>query len=342
MTAPKRVTIADIARLAGVSVGAVSFALNGRPGVSEQTRARILAIAEEHQWQPSSAARALVGSRAGVIGLALNRPARTLGSEAFFTDLIAGIQSGLSGTDVSLQLRLVASVDEEIAVHRRWRGAHQVDGVIVIDPREDDVRLARLAASAMKTVVIGSRPSPTGAAPTVWIDDAQAARTLFAHLRELGHRRIAYVTGPADFEHTALRAQVLRGMQAHGVSTHTAFTDFSAARAAAETRALLDAAEPPTAIVYDNDVMAVAGLGVALECGVAVPSRLSLASFDDSVIAGLVHPSLTCLTRDTFELGETATRLLLAQIASPAPLPSAAGPAPRLTVRESTAAPGAL
>jgi len=77
MSKAKRVTITDIARLAGVSPGAVSFALNGRPGVSEQTRQRILDIAEEHQWLPSSAARALVGSRAGVIGTANGRATAT-------------------------------------------------------------------------------------------------------------------------------------------------------------------------------------------------------------------------------------------------------------------------
>ncbi|MEV8249700.1 LacI family DNA-binding transcriptional regulator [Microbacterium sp. NPDC076768] len=338
MTPDKRVTITDIARLAGVSVGAVSFALNDRPGVSDETRKRILAIAHDLQWQPSSAARALVGSRAGVIGLAVNRPARTLGTEAFFTDLIAGIQSGLSSTHVGMHLRLVASIDEEIALYRRWHSAHQVDGVIVIDPREDDPRLQALSQMGAKAVVVGSHPSAEGSAPTVWIDDAQAAHTLFDYLVALGHQRIAYITGPAEFEHTTLRAGVLHQLDPRGIHTETIITDFSSERAADATRRLLSRSERPTAIVYDNDVMAVAGLRVTQEMGIGVPEALSLASFDDSVIAGLVRPSLTCLTRDTFELGETATKLLLTQIDSPEPLSSTSGPTPRLTVRESTGA----
>lgn len=338
MTPGKRVTISDIARLAGVSVGAVSFALNDRPGVSEDTRKRILAIAQDLQWQPSSAARALVGSRAGVIGLAVNRPARTLGTEAFFTDLIAGIQSGLSATQVGMHLRLVSSIDDEIATYRRWHSSHQVDGVIVIDPREEDPRLTALASMGATAVVVGSHPSPEGKAPTVWIDDAQAAHTLFDYLVALGHRHIAYITGPAEFEHTTLRAGVLHELDARGVRAETIITDFSSQRTAEATRGLLSRAARPTAIVYDNDVMAVAGLRVTQEMGITVPDALSLASFDDSVIADLVHPSITCLTRDTFELGETATRLLLEQIDSPVALPSISGPLPRLTVRESTAA----
>jgi len=338
MTLSKRVTISDIARLAGVSVGAVSFALNNRPGVSEETRKRILSIAHDLQWQPSSAARALVGSRAGVIGLAVNRPARTLGTEAFFTDLIAGIQSGLSATQVGLHMRLVSSIEDEIATYRRWHSSHQVDGVIVIDPREDDARLAALSAIGARAVVVGSHPSAEGAAPTVWIDDVQAAHTLFDYLVALGHRHIAYVTGPAEFEHTTLRARVLHELAPRDIHTETIITDFSSQRAAEATRSLLSRSTRPSAIVYDNDVMAVAGLRVTQEMSLVVPDAVSLASFDDSVIAGLVHPSITCLTRDTFELGEIATRLLLEQIESREPLPSVAGPTPRLTVRESTAA----
>src|SRR4051794_2607031 len=128
MPRSKRVTIADIARLAGVSPGAVSFALNGRPGVSEETRQRILAIADQHEWRPSSTARALVGSRAGVVGFAVNRPARTLGTEAFFTDLIAGVQSSLAQHRIGLQLVVVPDIGEEVDTYRRWRRSNQVDG----------------------------------------------------------------------------------------------------------------------------------------------------------------------------------------------------------------------
>jgi DNA-binding LacI/PurR family transcriptional regulator len=91
--------------------------------------------------------------------------------------------------------------------------------------------------------------------------------------------------------------------------------------------------------VYDNDVLAVAGLGVAAEMGVVVPRDLSIVSFDDSAMAQLVRPALTTLTRDTVELGERAARLLLDQIESDAPLSSRPGPPLTLSVRDSTARP---
>ena len=339
MSQAKRITIADIARLAGVSPGAVSFALNGRPGVSEQTRQRILDIAEQHQWQPSSAARALVGSRAGVVGFAVNRPARTLGTEAFFTDLIAGVQSALALHGIALQLVVVSSIDEEMATYRRWRSANQVDGVIVIDPRDDDPRLKLLPSLPLPAVVIGSGDA-SGDPPAIWLDDEAAAHALFDYLAALGHREIAYVSGPAEFQHTRIRSEVLTALAQREVAGETLVTDFSPAAATSATRTLLSRAARPSAIVYDNDVMAIAGLRVAQEMGVAVPQGLSVASFDDSVVTGLVHPSITCLTRDTFALGEQAAAFLLERIGSADPLPSRRGTAPALTIRESTAAPG--
>src|SRR5919106_5076380 len=92
----KRPTIADVARRAGVSKGAVSYALNGQPGVSEATRQRIMAIAREIGFNPNSAARALSGASAKAVGLTLCRPARILSIEPFFMELISGVEAELS------------------------------------------------------------------------------------------------------------------------------------------------------------------------------------------------------------------------------------------------------
>lgn len=339
MSEAKRFTIGDIARLAGVSRGAVSFALNGRPGVSEETRQRILTIADQYEWQPSSTARALVGARAGVVGFAVNRPARTLGTEAFFTDLIAGVQSSLARRRISLQLVVVSSIDEEIATYRRWHSANQVDGVIVLDPREGDPRPAILGSLGLPAIVIGGKPSSAEDPATIWLDDAQAAQSLFGYLAGLGHRRIVYISGPEEYEHARLRTNVLRGLSDRGVAGEAIATDYSPLEVSSVMRGLLSRRERPTAVVLDNDVMAIAGLRVAQEMGVPVPAELSLASFDDSVVTGLVHPSITCLTRDTFRLGEMAAEFLLEQLDAAAILPDRSGPRPVLTVRESTARP---
>ncbi|GAA0691089.1 LacI family DNA-binding transcriptional regulator [Kitasatospora atroaurantiaca] len=335
-----RPTIADIARRAGVSKGAVSFALNGRPGVSEETRARILRIAEEMSWRPHSAARALGGARAGAVGLVIARPARTIGVEPFFAQLLSGLQAGLSARAVALQLLVVEDTAAEIEVYRRWASEHRVDGFILVDLQVQDPRIEVLEELGVPSVVLGG-PGRHGSLPSVWADDREAMLSIIDYLAALGHTRIAHLAGLPAFQHTQRRIRALRDSArrlglAEAVSVPT---DFSDAEGAAATRRLLSRPQRPTAIVYDSDVMAVAGLGVAAEMGVAVPGELSIVSFDDSVLARIVHPALTALSRDTFTLGEQVAAVLLTAVADPGEVRDLQTPTPRLTVRESTAPP---
>src|SRR5260370_35608447 len=123
----RRQTIADIARRAGVTKAAVSFALNGQPGVSAATRERIVAIAAEIGFEPNSAARALSDGRAGAFGLIIDRPARTLGSEVFFMRLISGIQAELAQNHVPLLFTIAGHQAEEISMYCPWGDQRQVD-----------------------------------------------------------------------------------------------------------------------------------------------------------------------------------------------------------------------
>ena len=335
-----RPTIADIADKAGVSKGAVSFALNGRPGVSDATRARILQIAEQMSWRPHSAARALGASRVDSVGLVIARPARTLGVEPFFAHLLSGLQSGLSAHSISLQLLIVENTEAEIEVYKRWASEHRVDGVILVDLTVRDPRIDALRALELPAVVIGGRGGK-GALASVWADDRDAMLSIVDYLAALGHRRIAHVAGTPNFQHTQRRIKAVRDAAPRLglIDAPSLTTDFSDAEGAATTRRLLSQAVRPTAIVYDSDVMAVAGLGVATEMGVAVPSELSIVAFDESVLTRIVHPSLTCLSRDTFDLGRTVARTLLAAIADPGEARNVKTATPRLSVHESTAPP---
>ncbi|GAA3014740.1 MULTISPECIES: LacI family DNA-binding transcriptional regulator [unclassified Kitasatospora] len=338
-----RPTIADIARRAGVSKGAVSFALNGRPGVSEATRARILGVAEEMNWRPHSAARALGGARADAVGLVIARPARTIGVEPFFSQLLSGLQAVLSARAVALHLMVVEDTAAEIEVYRGWASEHRVDGFIVVDLQVKDPRLPVLDELGLPAVVLGG-PGKGGNQLRIWADDREAMLSIVDYLAAIGHRRIAHLAGLPHFQHTQRRIRALRDASRRlGLEEAVSVpTDFSDAEGAAATRTLLSRARRPTAIVYDSDVMAVAGLGVAGEMGVAVPGELSIVSFDDSVLARIVHPPLTALSRDTFALGEQVARSLLAALDEAGPGRDLQMPTPRLTVRESTSPPGAV
>ena len=337
----KRPTIADIARRAGVSKGAVSYALNGQPGVSEATRQRIVAIAREIGFNPNSAARALSGASSRAVGLTLSRPARMLSIEPFFMGLISGFEQELAARSYALMLQVVASPEMETEVYRRWWGERRVDGVFVTDLREDDIRIPVLDELQLPAVVIGG-PGDTGRLPQVSSDNAGPIREAVAHLIGLGHRRIARVGGPPNMLHTRIRTEAFtEACAALGLpEALTVPSDYTGEQGTRATRELLDAADRPTAIIYDNDVMAVAGLSLAQEMGLSVPADLSIIAWDDSPLCSLVHPPLTALTRDVTAYGAHAARKLLAAIAGE-PVSDAQDQAAHLTPRLSTAAPPA-
>ncbi|MEV6629180.1 LacI family DNA-binding transcriptional regulator [Actinoplanes sp. NPDC051470] len=335
----KRPTIADIAERAGVSKGAVSYALNGQPGVSAATRERIIAIAREIGFNPNSAARALSGARAAAVGLTLSRPARILSVEPFFMGLISGFEAELASRSYALTLQLVDSPEQEVEVYRRWWGERRVDGVFVSDLRDDDPRIPVLQELQLPAVVIGG-PGDTGSISQVWSDDAGAVAEAVRYLAALGHRRIARVSGMPELMHTRARGRafddICRSLGFESAVTVPA--DYTGEEGGRATRSLLMEPERPTAVIYDNDVMAVAGLAVAQEMGLRVPADLSIVAWDDSPLCRLVHPALTALSRDIATYGARAARQLLDAISGQEVHHVEAAQA-RLTPRGSTAPP---
>jgi DNA-binding LacI/PurR family transcriptional regulator len=193
----------------------------------------------------------------------------------------------------------------------------------------------------MPVVAVG-HPSLTGGLTSVWTDDATAVTEAVRYLAALGHRRVARVGGAAALGHTAIRtaafdaaARVLELAGAWQVAT-----DFSGDAGARATRALLSASPPdrPTAIVYDNDIMAVAGLSVASEMGLSVPGDVSLLAWDDSQLCRLTHPTLSAMSHDVPGFGAEVARTLFGVITGEGP-GSHPVPTPVLTPRGSTAPP---
>jgi DNA-binding LacI/PurR family transcriptional regulator len=307
-----RVTVGDMARQLGMSKAAVSYALNGQPGVSSETRMRVLALAKELGWYASSSARALSGAETGVIGLVLSRPSDLLTIETFFMHFLSGVEKILNERGSSLLLRVVGDHPEaEIKTYERWWGERRIDGVILVDERFCDVRLPAVERLGLPAVLCGG-PVRGSLQPCLWTDHAADAMTVMEHLVTLGHRKIAHVSGPARFVHERTRRRgVRRAGNSLGAAVETLEAEYTGPQAAQVTSRLLDRPDPPTAIVYASDVMALAGLGVAAARGVPVPARLSVVSWDDSYLTTLVHPAVTALWRDTPAYGSLAASVLL-------------------------------
>jgi DNA-binding LacI/PurR family transcriptional regulator len=338
---PRRPTISDIARLAGVSKGAVSYALNDRPGVSKSTRARVLKIADELGWIPSSTARALSGSRADTVGLVLSRSASSLGVDTFFMDFLAGLQSELAPRGVALLLQLVQDHEAAAEVYRRWWRGRRVDGVLMMDLFDVDCRLPAVREIGLPALVVGG-PEGVDGLDCLWSDDAGAMAEAVTYLAGLGHRRIARVAGPAHLHHTTARTESFhRTARALGAEeVWVVHADFSDELGAVATRSLLGSSPRPTAIVYDNDLMAVSGLGVVTELGMTVPADVSLLAWDDSPLCRMTRPPLSAMSRDVTRFGAQAGRLLLNVVDGDRVGPNG-GPLASLAVRGSTGPPPA-
>jgi LacI family transcriptional regulator, repressor for deo operon, udp, cdd, tsx, nupC, and nupG len=331
-----RPTINDVARASGVSKGAVSFAFNNRTGLAPDTRARILAVASEMGWTPSSRARALSVSRALAVGLVMARPPETLRADPFFPSFIAGVESELSRHNHALLLQVVPEHEGEQRSYRRLSDEGRVDGVFVTDLHVDDPRPALLAELGLPAVIVGPA-LPEAFWPSVGVDDGPGIVAAVEHLLAQGHTRIAHVSGPTQMVHGRSRreawASTLRG--ANLPEAPCVEADFSAEGGSAATRKLLDLADPPTAIVYANDLMAIAGLAVASARGIDVPGELSITGYEDTELAAHLQPSLTTVSSDVIGWGRAAAARLL-ELIDRRPPTDIQLPLPRLVVRGSS------
>jgi len=315
-----KATMADIARQLGISRAAVSYALNGQPGVAADTRERVLKLAVDLGWHPSASARALMGSDIKVIGLALSRPTDTFAVDSFFFEFLAGVESLLAERGWSLLLRVIGDVPElEIATYRRWWGEGRIDGVVLVDERHHDARLAAVEEIGLPAVLCGG-PRKGISLPCIWTDQAGDAALIVDHLAALGHRRIAHVSGPREFVHERGRQRGVRQAAArHKMSVITVEGSYAPEDARAAVQRLLEEPEQPTALIFGNDHMSVAGVKLLRELGRSVPEEFSVVSWDDSPLTRAVDPELTALYRDNQAYGRQAAETLLELVAGRQP-----------------------
>ncbi|WP_295697254.1 LacI family DNA-binding transcriptional regulator [Lapillicoccus sp.] len=309
---PERVTISDIARRLDISKASVSYALNGRPGVSAQTRARVLDLAEELGFHPSSAAVALSAARTGTIGIVIARDPQVITAEGFYMRTLFGVEQFLNDADGSLLLRLTGENGEDLDVYRRWARQGRVDGFILYDEHDDDPRVPLLLSMGMPAVMVTSSPIDDHIGRLI-TPEVETVTVMLDHLKSLGHKRIAHISGPTTYIHERVRAQMMttegnrRGMRMRHVEG-----TYSYESGATEAHRLLtlSARTRPTALIVGNDIMATAVLRTAADLGVRVPEELSIIAWDDSVLCHVARPQLTAMDHGLMEKARLATHLL--------------------------------
>ncbi|WP_310469058.1 LacI family DNA-binding transcriptional regulator [Sphingomonas sp.] len=292
-------TIRDVARAADVSVATVSRTLNGLATVAVPTRDRVLRVAGELDYVPHSGARALSTRRTDTIGVLLP----DLHGE-FFSELIRGID--LSARARGLHLLLSSSHGdpaEAAAALRAMRS--RVDSVIVMMPSASEEHAVHAARGAGPMIFLGDNGG-SGDHPSFVIDNYGGAFAITEHLAQAGRRRIVFVTGPAANSEARERQRgyrsAIRTAELPEIIVAGDFTE-QAGRAAAQ-RLLADGL--PDAVFCANDMMAIGCLEALREAGIAVPSDIALAGFDDIPIARYVSPPLTTAAVPIAEIGRRA------------------------------------
>jgi LacI family transcriptional regulator, repressor for deo operon, udp, cdd, tsx, nupC, and nupG len=311
----RAIRISDVAAAAGVSKTLVSYALNDRPGVKESTRLHIVETARSMGWTPSLRARALSVSRAYAIGLVFQVSPEALASDQYYTSLMAGLQSVLSTSKYSLVTAVVDSAEAERDAYQRLARDGRVDGMVIVDLRQDDPRFELVREAGLAFASLGWPPEPT-TMPVLVYDESQAITDVVTHLAGLGHRRVAQVVGPQSSAPARRRRELYQKVfREHGVEDAGWIErDCTATGGRSATEQLLDAQARPTAIVYSNDLMAVAGMSAAFGRGLRVPDDISIVGWDDITISQYLHPALSTVTQHPFDDGRVAATLLLEAI----------------------------
>ena len=333
-------TIREIAQLAGVSIATVSRVVNGKGYVSDETRATVERVVRDHRYSANRSARGLSSGHTGLVGVTVPRI-----HPAYFSEIVAGATDALYERDMRAVLCPTQHEhDREVSLlNRLVHGT--TDGGLLILPEETPEELQGLMDHGFQFVVVDPRERLDGRVPTVSAANLAGAYAVTSHLLELGHQRIAAITGPRGMLATDERirgynaAMAASGLMAPASLVIESQFDVAGGRAAAEQ--LLDISEPPTAIFAFSDQIAIGVLHAALAVGLEVPAQLSIVGFDDTAEAALVTPALTTVRQPLAEMGRMAVSLLTRLLENRRLEALHVELATQLIVRDSTAPPKA-
>lgn len=336
----KTATINDIARLAEVSKKTVSRVINRSPFVKDDTRKRVEAVIAEQGYSPDPQARGLAFRRSFLVGMIYDNP-----SPNYVVNMQQGVLDAVRGSGLELVVhpcdRAADSFLDEV---RGFIVRQKLFGVVLPPSVSEDDRVVQiLKAADCPYVRIASVSLDVPECMVVTHDRRGAARAA-RHLAELGHRRIAIISGPDSFRSSHERGRGFRdGLAEHDLALDPAYVrkgayTFESGVEAAS--ALLALADPPTAIFAGNDEMAIGVMKAARDAGLDVPGDLSIVGFDDLPMASRVWPNLTTVRLPIRDMGRMAAEKLTAGLrgldASTMIQPEVD---PSLVVRDSTTAP---
>ncbi len=309
-----RMTIQDIARLAGVSKATVSRVLNHNPSVNSLLRERVQQVVQEYNFVPSVTAIGLAGGHTRLIGVLA--PPLTWPS---VPEIMHGVAEFIERTNYEMVLYSIGFERNHSDVLDHILSMNMAAGLLAIFPGELSRHLTNRFQSGFPVVTIDDQAEPA-TLPWVGVDNVASAYEATRHLLDLGHRRIAHILGPQNYYCSVERYQgYCQALQDAGVSVDPTlllqgtFTPASG-RECAEMLFSWNRRDWPTAIFVANDQMAYAFLEVAEQQGIHVPEEITVVGFDDNSFSAHIRPSLTTIRQPFSEMGRKALEVLLTMI----------------------------
>ena len=306
-----RVTLKTIAEEAGLSITTVSRALAGYDDVNEDTRRRIVAIAQRLGYQPNLAARHLRSKQTHTIGMVI--PLTSYFSDPFFMELLSGVGRQAAEHGYDLLLSAQQPGEEELSAYRRMVASSRIDGVVLARVLADDPRITFLKEAHHPFVAFGR--SNTSDYPYIDVDGATGVYHLVEHLIERGHRRIAMILSPRDLAFTTARFEgYQRALDEAGLCIDQRYiveSDLTQEGGYTAALRLLALPSPPTAIVACNDAMAIGAMQAIQARGRAVGRDVAVAGFDDIPSAATTDPPLTTVRQPIYDIGRRALEMLI-------------------------------
>jgi len=339
-----RVTLADVANLAGVSKTSASMALAGNTRVADSTRETVRRAAAQLGYVPHFAASSLRSHKADTIAVALPHDVKHVFSHPVFIEMLEGVASVANELDLSVLLSTArSSRDEESAYSRIIRG-RQAAGVIVAAASIHDNKARQIHDSGFPVVIVGRIPRSTDVT-SVYVDDLGGSEAAVRHLIEShGVRRIGHVSGPLDHQSSIdKRDGYERALASAGLVIDPRLTyegDYDEASGHSAARALLASLQPGDGMFFANDQMAIGAIQEWQAAGLEVPRDIKIVAYDDHPLSRYSTPRLTTVGADMVEVGEAAMRSLVSLIAGESVTTPIEFPT-RLIVRESCGCTGA-
>ena len=329
--------IKDVAREAGVSTATVSHVINKTRFVSEATRAKVLRAIEGCNYYPNANARSLASGRSNTLGLLISDI-----SNPFFPELVKSIETVAFEKGHDVILANTDYDDERTLNNVRRFIERKVAGVALMTSELDQGLIDELARCHVPVVFLDIGSAGVCMSNIV-VDYEAGIGEAITHLHWLGHRRIAYIGGPARLRSAAKRLEAFRDSMAHHLPDATPLEiyegDFRLEGGRRAAREMLNASQLATAVVVANDMMALGVVQEFHERGLRVPEDISIVGFDDIAFAALSNPPLTTVCLPRVELGRKAVEALLATVEHPDQQGVEINVPTYLVLRDSTAPP---